>query len=609
MKKRTYLFSLLLLVAGSVVGQTLPEGMVKLLPDGVTSVIDGTERKTQKKNLVVAGEKSKGYKAFFAADDGIHGQELWVTDGTVAGTVMVKDINPGSGSSNVSWLARFNDKVVFSAEDGENGEELWISDGTEGGTYMVKDIHFAGSSSPVAFKQINETQFVFAAIDFESETYTTSPQRWLWVSDGTEAGTERIYECKVMYPGQDSNSYDDHLCRVGRKVFFKADDLDSTMGGELWVTDGTREGTKLVMDINLEEGTQPGYTRDSAIDHMFNFYNEKLFFKAWQPDYGNEPWASDGTTEGTYMIYDSDPTKWDNGIGRGGSVFATGGPYNGKVYFRGYTPETGYELASTNTDQGNFSIIDINKTEPTSSNSSYPDPGVVFDGVLMFCANSGNNAAFPETNFGGELHYTDGEKVYLQYDLAPGTLNTWARELTVASGSLYFWNSSDQVPATKEKLLRLDSKTGIPVPVTNLNPDGDKVKTLRNLGGDILFITSGDNQLYRYHYRKEGYDPEKDTDNLDIEFRTREEIGSSIGISPKANNKLTIYPNPTSTVFNFDVDEEVVGVKIFDIAGRLVKNETLLANPVNVSTLSEGMYNVVITTIKGQYVASLIVKQ
>jgi len=604
MKKKTILFFLLCLGAGSIFAQTLPEGMVKLLPDGVTAVIDGQERMAQLKNLVVAGEKSKGYKAFFAANDGTHGEELWVTDGTTAGTFMVKDINPGAGSSNVSYLARFNDKVVFAANDGENGEELWISDGTEAGTYMVKNIHLIGSSSPLAFKQVNETQFVFAAMDLDSELYGN--QKWLWVSDGTEDGTEMIYECKMMYPGQDFNTYNDHLCRVGRKVFFKADDLESTMGGELWVTDGTREGTQLIMDINWEAGAQPGQTRDSAIDQMVNFYNERLFFKAWQPDYGNEPWASDGTPEGTYMIFDSDPTADPNGIGRGGSVFATGGPYNGKIYFRGYTPETNYELAFTNTDKGDFGIIDINKHEPTNERPSWPDPGVVFDGVLMFCANSGGNVPAGESHFGGELHYTDGETVKLQYDLAPGTMNTWARELTVASGSLYFWNSSNQVPEHKEKLMRLDSKDGIPVPVTNLNPDGDKVKTLRNLGGDILFITSDDSQLYRYHYRKEGYDPAKDADDLDLEYRTRAEISGVI--TPKISNKLTVYPNPTNDVFKFDVDEEVISVKILDITGRIVKSENLFTNSVNVSTLCEGIYTVVINTVKNQYVSSLIVK-
>lgn len=195
MKKRSVLFALSLLSMGSLFSQTLPEGMVSLLPQGVKANIDDTRKTAQYKNLVVAGEKSKGYKAFFAASNEAAGEELWVTDGTVAGTKMVKDINPGSGSSDINWLTRFNDKVVFAANNGENGMELWISDGTEEGTYMVKDIHDFDSSDPRGFVQVNETQFVFGAKDFDSENYSArGPQWWLWVSDGTEEGTRMIYE-------------------------------------------------------------------------------------------------------------------------------------------------------------------------------------------------------------------------------------------------------------------------------------------------------------------------------------------------------------------------------------------------------------------------------
>ena len=168
--------------------------------------MDDTEKMAKYKKLGKAGAQGEGYKAFFAADDGTHGEELWVTDGTVAGTKMVKDINPGSSSSSICWMHRFNDKVVFSADNGEDGSELWISDGTEEGTYMVLDIHDFGSSDPRGCMQVNENQFIFAAKNFDSEIESDRGKQWgLWVSDGTASGTELIYECDRSFRGQDCN--------------------------------------------------------------------------------------------------------------------------------------------------------------------------------------------------------------------------------------------------------------------------------------------------------------------------------------------------------------------------------------------------------------------
>lgn len=77
-------------------------------------------------------------KVYFTANDGLRGQELWVSDGTTGGTQLVADINPGSGSSfyesyyygYFSPSANFtelNDLLYFTANDGENGRELWVN--------------------------------------------------------------------------------------------------------------------------------------------------------------------------------------------------------------------------------------------------------------------------------------------------------------------------------------------------------------------------------------------------------------------------------------------------------------------------------------------------
>ena len=84
---------------------------------------------------------------YFKADDGTNGVELWKSDGTASGTVMVKDINSGSGSSSPDRLTAVGNTLYFQANDGTNGYELWKSDGTASSTVMVKDIDSGSSSS------------------------------------------------------------------------------------------------------------------------------------------------------------------------------------------------------------------------------------------------------------------------------------------------------------------------------------------------------------------------------------------------------------------------------------------------------------------------------
>ena len=91
-----------------------------------------------------------GGTLFFTANDGTNGHELWKSDGTAAGTVLVKDIYPGSGNSFARFsvnLTNVGGTLFFTANDGVNGTELWKSDGTAAGTVLVKDINPGSSSS------------------------------------------------------------------------------------------------------------------------------------------------------------------------------------------------------------------------------------------------------------------------------------------------------------------------------------------------------------------------------------------------------------------------------------------------------------------------------
>lgn len=69
----------------------------------------------------------------FNANNGTHGAELWVSDGTTAGTRILEDIRPGPGSSDPRHFAVTEDgRAFFSAHDGVHGRELWVTNGTRG---------------------------------------------------------------------------------------------------------------------------------------------------------------------------------------------------------------------------------------------------------------------------------------------------------------------------------------------------------------------------------------------------------------------------------------------------------------------------------------------
>jgi ELWxxDGT repeat protein len=123
-----------------------------------------------------------GTQFLFTADDQIHGRELWVSDGTQAGTVLLLDIHPGSIGSNPRGIVPFGGKLYFSADDGIHGRELWVSDGTVAGTQLVSD-SFAGQI-------VTDTNLFFGADNGSNQkasTSTVSPSPKASCSSGLRA--------------------------------------------------------------------------------------------------------------------------------------------------------------------------------------------------------------------------------------------------------------------------------------------------------------------------------------------------------------------------------------------------------------------------------------
>ncbi|MEM9680637.1 MAG: ELWxxDGT repeat protein, partial [Bacteroidota bacterium] len=210
---------------------------------------------------------------YFSANNGLPGNELWRTNGTSNGTVLFKDIHTNA-SGNPRGFTLFNNMFYFAAEDGPNGRELWRSNGTPNGTVMVQDINFGGpDSDPENFIVYNNRLYFTATTSiFGRELYYIG-------TTGTVTLANDIQSLAL-----DSNPSDPYV--YNNKLYFTAG--DGVNGRELWVTDGTIPGTVMLKDINPSGSSNP---------RNFQEYNGKLYFNA-----NGRLWVTDGTSAGTVQI-------------------------------------------------------------------------------------------------------------------------------------------------------------------------------------------------------------------------------------------------------------------------------------------------------------------
>ncbi|MES2596249.1 MAG: ELWxxDGT repeat protein [Verrucomicrobiota bacterium] len=166
-----------------------------------------------------------GNTLYFVADDDVNGRELWKSDGTVAGTVMVKDINikpDGTGKtmgSDPTELRNVNGKLFFLANDGDNGRELYTSTGTAAGTTMVSTGTRTGLVTGPNDAGIESLTVIKDVLSFTADDGVVG--REIWISDGTKTGTNVLTE---FVPGPGS-SYPHNLAAADDKLIFSASDV------------------------------------------------------------------------------------------------------------------------------------------------------------------------------------------------------------------------------------------------------------------------------------------------------------------------------------------------------------------------------------------------
>jgi ELWxxDGT repeat protein len=310
---------------------------------------------------------------YFTATTPANGRELWKVD--YSGAVFVRDVTPGPADTSFRWLAAVGDTLYFHLPT----YQLWKTDGTPAGTLLVKDFNAIGtptydpvgaggklffpvrgerlelwtsdgsaagttSLGPIASHNSNFDPLLTAtgdAVFLRGQALETGVE--LWTSDGTAAGTGMVRD---LYPGSSSSTPDGFYAHHDL-VYFRA--KDDVHGVELWRSDGTLDGTWLVHDVNPGVGgSTPG---------NFGSLGARLLFTATDAEHGRELRVTDGTSAGTTLVRDLAPgPDWG---ASSESVVAIDG---GRALFVGSAPPFGSEPWVTDgTAAGTRLLLDLNQ--------------------------------------------------------------------------------------------------------------------------------------------------------------------------------------------------------------------------------------------------------
>jgi ELWxxDGT repeat protein len=201
--------------------------------------------------LSAANSVTIGGESYFFADNGVAGRELWKSDGTGAGTVLVKDLTAGANSTNVFGMYNLHGRCVFITQvnngvmnrRGNVDYTLWGTDGTADGT--VKLAEFKGD----VWLKVAQAGDRLAILHHASASFDPiSTDAFLWFTDGTANGTKLVKSFIAVSPDADGNGGTNFqsfsFLAAGERVVFNFDQ-------QLWGSDGTAAGT---IDISSAVG-------------------------------------------------------------------------------------------------------------------------------------------------------------------------------------------------------------------------------------------------------------------------------------------------------------------------------------------------------------------
>ncbi|MEP7233535.1 MAG: ELWxxDGT repeat protein [Ginsengibacter sp.] len=357
---------------------------------------------------------------YFAANDGIHGNELFRSDGTYAGTYLVKDIVPGMASSSISDIKVSGNRLYFFAVDSTQRQKLWTSDGTAAGTVILQLNNFSHlyQYGEELSASVGTTAYFFVEYpDVNGEQFE------LWKTDDT--GIAGNYVATV-------NGFPNEILGVNGRVFFTFYELSTFAPSDVFVSDGTPGGTYDLKDLDGNPAT------GGTAGHLTEL-NNQLYFSG-NDGIANKLWVSDGTIGGTHTVNNTNNISLDPGVPFGLSPF---GILNNMLYFPG-----GYTDNSTGTSTG-LELCTFNTTDPAANVTFIKDiiPGNNSSVPQNYCAVNGTMFFTTQTPFrGGQLWKSDGSiaGTVLVKDIDPGEINHFD-DLVNANGELLFAYSNQSL--------------------------------------------------------------------------------------------------------------------------------------------------------------------
>lgn len=335
----------------------------------------------------------------FQATDGTNGVELWRSNGTTAGTMLVKDINVGGSSSPEKFYAH-GGKVYFSADDGA-GKELWVTDGTNAGTTKVADLNGGSAASPNNLTSGPAGLLYFSA--------SNGPGRRLYKTDGTQTGT--VFVTTAFEPANYSFEF---LNLSGHLYFMGTAYGDSIIN--MYRTDGTDTGTEEL--YRVYNGTNKIYGVSNPF--IMAKSNGFIYFTGNDSIHNYEVYRTDGTTAGT--IRATDFAQASSGSNYPNYLTAIPG---GGVFFFGNDSLIGNELRILDIGMG----VGVSAPQLEMVGKVYPNPTM---GVL--------NIELPHGSYSLSLMDITGKLVSNQtVDVTSGMLQI-NRPINASQAGVYFLN-------------------------------------------------------------------------------------------------------------------------------------------------------------------------